>query len=147
DLCGGLLTLKFQVLGDAGDDGTRKYAAVLTDACPVHNGHVGADPRAIFDDNILMDGHKGFNHHIAGNLGLWVYIGKWLYHACVSFTFTICAINSASTTTFSPTIPIPFICAIPLRIGSSRSHRKIIVSPGLTCALKRAFSILRNNVR
>src|SRR5690606_25423926 len=61
-------------------------------------------------------------------------------------TFTIWAINSASLTTLSPTIPTPFILAIPLRIGSNNSQVKITVSPGTTWFLNLAFSIFKNKV-
>ena len=46
--------------------------------------------------------------------------------------FTICAMNSASQTTFSPTKAYPFMVEMPRRIGASSSTRKMIVSPGTT---------------
>ena len=46
--------------------------------------------------------------------------------------FTICAMNSASQTTFSPTNTYPFMVDIPRRRGAVISTRKISVSPGTT---------------
>src|SRR5690606_9029383 len=94
----GLFALKLQILRDPRNNSPWEYTAVFTDARAIHNGHVGTNPCTVFDDDVLVDRHKRFDYHIARNFGLWVNIGKWLYHAWISFTFTICALSSASTT-------------------------------------------------
>ena len=55
--------------------------------------------------------------------------------------FAICAINSASQTSVSPTNALQAIVAMPRRTGAANSHSNWSVSPGVTFCLKRTLSM------
>src|SRR5690606_18591224 len=74
DFGGCLLTVELQILRNTRDHRPRKNPAVFTNTSTIHDGYIGANPRAVFDDHILVDSHKRFNNDVPRNLRLGVYI-------------------------------------------------------------------------
>src|ERR1700681_3801778 len=51
----GILALKFQILRNGCNYGTRENPAVFTDTCAFHNGYIGANPCTLAYFHILVD--------------------------------------------------------------------------------------------
>jgi hypothetical protein len=77
----GFLTRKLEVLGRRGNYGTRENLAVPANAGAGHNRHVGANPGAFPDFNVLINGREGLYYYVLRNLSLGVNIGEWLVHS------------------------------------------------------------------
>src|SRR5690606_27935561 len=74
DMDRGVLPLVLQVLGHGRNDRPGEYTAVLSDSGTLHDRDIGADPGTLPNGHIVVDGGKGLDHHILGDLGSRVYI-------------------------------------------------------------------------
>ena len=95
-------TLKFQVLRNSGNNGSRKNADIAANTSPIKDGYVWPDPGIVTNDDVFVDVTKRAYRYIGPDFGIGVYRRKvQLVHLQVRLT--IWAVRPASETILLPT--------------------------------------------
>jgi hypothetical protein len=77
----GVFTLKFHILRYRRNDRTRKYPAILSYACTLHDCHTRPNPCAIANFNVLVNNGKWVNLYICRELCIRMNIRVRMNHA------------------------------------------------------------------